>query len=98
MSHRINLFHLESSMNLNITGGELILLLIKSAFLRCSRDLNVPLQSIFLTLAVVYITFRYVFLINLTFDLIHEHLINTYYIFLIFDIKYYMKELNTYFK
>ena len=68
-------------MTLNITGGEVVLLLIKLTFLRCCWDLNIPLQSIFLTLVVVHITFRHVFLINLTFDLIREHLINTYYIF-----------------
>ena len=83
---------------LNITGGEVVLLLIKLTFLRYSWDLNIPLQSIFLTLNVIYITSRHVFLINHTFDSIHEHLINTYYMFLMFYIKYYMKELNIYFK
>ena len=98
MSHRISLFHLESSMTPNITGGEVVFPLIKLIFLRCSWDLNILLQSIFLTLFVIYITFRHVFIINLTFYLIHEHLINTHYMFLMFYIKYYMEELNTYFK
>ena len=98
MCHRISLFHLESLMTPNSTGAEVALLLIKLTFFRYSWNLNIPLQSILLTLVVVYITFRHVFLINLTFDLIHEYLINNYYIFLMFNIKYYMKELNTYFK
>ena len=78
-------------MTPNITGGEVVLLLIKLTFLRYSWDLNIPLQSIILTLVVVIITFQHVFLINLTLDIIHKYLINTYYIFLMFYSKYYMK-------
>ena len=78
MGYHISLFHFESSMTANITGGEVVLLLIKLTFLRCSCYLNIPLQSKLLTL-VVYITFQHVFPIYLTFDLKHEYLINKYY-------------------
>ena len=81
-----------------ITGGGVVLLLIKPIFFRCSWDLNIPLQSILLTLFDVYITFQHAFLIHLTFVVIHEYMITTYYIFFMFYIKYYMKDLNTYLK
>ena len=62
-------------MSPNITEGEVVLLLIKLTFLRCSWDLNIPLQSILLTLVAFYVTFQHVILINFAFDFIHEYLI-----------------------